>query len=137
MVLSLSGELELSLTDLEEVFASLNESLILSEDGIVLIQVPSWFGRVLFDHDLVVETDLLPLLAAVDALLEISHALLDIAVKHVFLADPCAATLDDLVADFGQETLHALGGVVVFGKLPDDSDTVKGLWKNFWNVFGF
>ena len=83
-----------------------------------------------------VEAYLLPLLAAVDTLLEVSHALLDIAVEHVFLADSCTATLDDLVADFGQETFHALGGVVVFTQFPYDSDAVKGLWKDFWNVLG-
>lgn len=82
------------------------------------------------------EADFLPLLAAVDALLEVSHALLDIAVEHVLLADPCTTSLDDLVADLGQETFHALGGVVILTQLPDDSDAVKGLWKDFWNVLG-
>ena len=51
---------------------------------------------------------ILPFLAAVDALLEVSHAFLNIATQHVILVDFMPASLDDLVTDLGQETLHPL-----------------------------
>lgn len=44
LVSSLSGELELTFTDFHEIFAPLNESLILSEDGLILVEIPVIFS---------------------------------------------------------------------------------------------
>ena len=40
-------------------------------------------------------------MAAFDAFVEISHALLDVTAKHVFTINLCAASLINLVADLG------------------------------------
>ena len=50
------------------------------------------------------------------------------------LVDLGSASLDDLVGNLGQETLHSLGGVVVFTQLPDDSHVVKRLRQNLRDV---
>mmetsp|Transcript_20727 Transcript_20727/g.31791 ORF Transcript_20727/g.31791 Transcript_20727/m.31791 type:complete len:265 (-) Transcript_20727:1168-1962(-) len=121
LLLSLTGELQLAFTDLHEVFATLDEGFVLGEDGLIGVQLPGSTGGVLLNHLLHLEADSLPLTAAVDALLEVSHALLDVALEHVVLVDLGAASLDDLVADLGEQPLHALGGVVVLAQFPDDS----------------
>jgi hypothetical protein len=76
----------------------------------------------------------LPFLAAVNALVEIRNAFLDVTFKHVHLVDLSSASLDDLVGNLGQETLHSLGGVVVFTQFPDDSHVVKRLRQNLGDV---
>lgn len=133
-VISLSCELELTLADFHEVFASLNEGFILSEDSVVLVEVPSWLGGVLLKHLLAVDADVLPLLAAINTLLEVTHTFLNITVEHVILVDSSSASLDDLVTDLGQKPLHSLRGVVVFTQLPDNSDTVESFWKDLWDI---
>jgi hypothetical protein len=133
-VISLSCELELTLADFHEVFASLNEGFILSEDSVVLVEVPSWLGGVLLKHLLAVDADVLPLLAAINTLLEVTHTFLNITVEHVIFVDSSSASLDDLVTDLGQKPLHSLRGVVVFTQLPDNSDTVESFWKDFWDI---
>jgi hypothetical protein len=99
LVLSLAGELKLTLTDFHEFLASLNESLILSEDGLILIKIPTWLRRILFDHLLMMGANDLPLLTAVNRLLEILHALLDLVTEHVFDVDLFSASIDDLIGD--------------------------------------
>ena len=47
---TLPCELELSLTNLIQVFAPLNESLVLCKDGLVGVKLPTLSRRVLFDH---------------------------------------------------------------------------------------
>ena len=133
-VLSLSCKLELTLTDFHKVFASLDKGFVLSEDGVVLIEVPSWFGGVLLKHLLAMDADVLPLLAAVNTLLEVTHTFLNITVEHVILVDSSSASLDDLVTDLGEESLHSLRGVVIFTQLPDDSDAVESFWKDLWDI---
>lgn len=103
LVLTLAGELELTLADLHELSASLNEGLILGEDGLILIKVPSWLGGVLFDHFLVVGANILPLHAAVNRLLEVIHALLDLVSEHVFDVDLLSASVDDLIGDLDKK----------------------------------
>ena len=75
------GKLELTLTDLLQVSASLNEGLVLCKYSVVLVELPrvlvSGLG-VGLDHVLVSGADNLPLLAALDALIEILHALFDV-----------------------------------------------------------
>ena len=78
---------------------------------------------------------MLPLFAAIDALFKISHALFDITLEHVVLVDPGSASLDDLVADLREKTLHPLSCVVIFTELPNDSDAVKNLGKDLWDIF--
>jgi hypothetical protein len=56
---------------------------------------------ILFDHLLMVLANDLPLLAAVDTLLKISHALFNVASQHVIFVDLNSTLLDDLVADLG------------------------------------
>lgn len=75
-----------------------------------------------------------PFFAAVDALSEVRHALFDITFKHIKSVNLSSASLDDLVGNLGQETLHSLGGVVVFTQFPDDSHVVERLRQNFGDV---
>ena len=69
--------------------------------------------------------DLLPLLAAVDGLFQVLHALLDVPLQHVLDVDLLLAPLDDLVADLVEQPLDPLVGVVVLGLLPDHPDSVQ------------
>lgn len=134
---SFSGELKLALANFHEIFASLDKCLVLSENGLILVQVPQIsFRRVLFDHILMMLANNLPLLTAVNTLLKIIHALLDIARQHVILVDLGTALSDDLVADLRQQALHPLRSVVVLTQLEDDSHAVQGLGQNLGNVLG-
>jgi len=101
-VVSLSGELELSLANLHEIFASLDEGFVFSEDSIILVEVPSWLRGVLLELLLAVNANILPLLAAINALLEVTHAFFNIAIEHIILIDSCSASLNDLVTDLGE-----------------------------------
>jgi hypothetical protein len=76
----------------------------------------------------------LPFLAAVNALVEIRNAFLDVSFQHVHLVDLSSASLDDLIGNLGEQTLHSLGGVVVFAQLPNDSHVVERLRQNFGDV---
>ena len=105
---SLESKLELSFADLLQLLAALDESLILSKDGTHVFHVPRLLVRVLLDPSLSLGADLSPLLAAVNTLIQVPHALLNIVTKHVFLVDLGAAPLNDLVADLGQKPLHPL-----------------------------
>ena len=100
----LAGELQLSLADLLDVLAALDEGVVFSKDGVVAdpvaaTRVPASVNLegVLFDEFLGFPADDLPLLAALDTLLEVAEALLDIASEHVVLVDLLAASLNDLV----------------------------------------
>lgn len=76
----------------------------------------------------------LPLLAAINALLKIIHALLDVAREHVIFVDLGSALLDDLVADLGQQALHSLSRVVVLAQLEDNPHAVQSFRQNLWDV---
>lgn len=78
--------------------------------------------------------NVLPLLAAIDTLLEVTHTLFNITVEHIIFIDSSSASLYNLVTDFGEESLHSFRGVVVFTQLPDYSDAVKSFWKDFWYI---
>lgn len=82
-----------------------------------------------------VDANALPLLAAIDTFVKIRNAFLNITVKHIVLVDLGSASLDDLVGNLGQKTLHSFRGIVVLTELPNDSDVVQSFWKNLWNVF--
>jgi hypothetical protein len=131
---ALSCELQLTLTDFFKILATLDECLILSEDSLISIKRPSLANGVLFNHALHLEADVLPFLAASDTLIKVTHALLDITFEHVVLIDLGAASLDDLVRDLSEETLHTLLSVVVFGELPDDTDAVENLREELRDV---
>jgi len=76
-----------------------------------------------------------PLSAAINTLLKICHAFLDVANKHVVLVDLGSASLDDLVADLCKKTLHSFWSIIKLTQFPNDSDAVESLWKNLWNIF--
>ena len=73
---------------------------------------------------------MLPLFAAIDSLFKISHALFDITLEYVILVDPGSASLDDLVTDHRENTLHPLSCVVIFTELLNNFDAVKNLGKD-------
>jgi hypothetical protein len=127
LVLTLTGELELSLADLHELSASLDEGFVLSEDGLIIVESPVRSGTVLLDHLLVMHTDRLPFLAAINRFLEVSHALLNLITEHVFDIDLLSATVDDLIRDLNQKRLHSFFSVVMGRELPDNSDTVQNI----------
>lgn len=77
----------------------MNERLILGKDGFISIKVPILSRRVLLDHSLMLEANLFPLSAALNAFLKILHAFDHITIKHVVLVYLVPASLDDLVAD--------------------------------------
>jgi hypothetical protein len=135
LVLALASKLELALANLHELFAPLNESLILSKDGLILIKVPSWLRGVLLNHFLMMQANDFPLLTALNGLLEVSHALLDLVTEHVFDVDLLPAPIDDLVGDLNKKRLHSLLLVVMLRKLPDDSDAVQDIRQKLWNGF--
>ena len=68
-----------------------------------------------------------PLFAALDALVQVAHALLNVTVEHIILVNFLAATADDLVADFCQKALHSLHAIVVLAQFKDDADVLKHL----------
>jgi len=74
------SELELALTDFLQVFAALDKGLVLSED-LVFTDGVALAAGVLLDHSLGASADIFPLLAAVDALVEVSNALVDVAAE--------------------------------------------------------
>jgi len=111
------GELKLTFADLFQVSATLDEGFILGEDAIVL--VPASLARASHDTALNLVADLLPLLAALNALVKVTHALLDVTAKHVLAINLLSASLVDLVANLGQKALHALGSSILLAELPD------------------
>jgi len=80
--------------------------------------------------------DDLPLLAALNALIKVLHALLDVVTKHIVFVDLGAAPLDDLIRDLGKQALHALVGVVVLAQLPDHTHSVENVGQKLGNIFG-
>ena len=75
-----------------------------------------------------------PLVAALDALVQVTHALFDVTGQHVVLVDLLAAPANDLVADHRQQALHAAHAVVVLAKLEDDAHVVKHFRQQFGDV---
>jgi len=71
---------------------------------------------------LTILTDSSPLLAAVDALLQVSHALVNIPVEHVLLVYCSSTSSDNLVAYLGEKALHSVDCTVVFGEFPYYTD---------------
>jgi hypothetical protein len=69
-------------------------------------------GAELSNHALHLLCDFTELVAALNALVKVSDALLDIGTVHVFLVDLSAAPMDDLVRDFCEELLHLIVTVV-------------------------
>ena len=69
------------------------------------------------------KTDCFPISAAVDALLEITHALFNVTDKHIIFVDLLSASLDDLVADLGEKALHSFWGVVENTDFPNNSNS--------------
>ena len=76
-----------------------------------------------------------PLFAALNGLVKVGHALLDVAAEHVLLVDLDFTPLDNLVGYAGQEATHSLGGVVVGGQLEDHTHAVEDLGEELWDVF--
>jgi hypothetical protein len=98
---ALSSKLKLTLTNLLQVFASLNEGFILSKDCLISVKSPSLSRGILLNEALHLEADNFPFFAASNGFIKVTHAFLDIPVKHIVLVYLCAASLDDLVRDLG------------------------------------
>jgi len=90
----------LALTNFFKVSASLDESLILSENSVVFF--PIFLTRSKNDTLLDLCADFLPLAATFNALIEVTHAFFDVTAKHIFFIDFVSASRVDLVADLGQ-----------------------------------
>jgi hypothetical protein len=107
------SELHLSVAYLHKVLAPLNEGVDFSKNGLILLEVPRLAAcGVDLDHAHLVFGNFFPLFAAVDALIEVSHALLDIPTEHVLNLDFSLAPADDLIAYFGHQAAHSFGVAV-------------------------
>ena len=126
------GELQLAFTDLLEVSASLDEGFVLGEDAVILF--PARLAGAILYAPLNLRADLFPLAAALNALIEVAHALLDVAAEHVLDYNLASASRIDLVADLRQKALHALRGRVVLAQLPDDSHTGEDIRNQAWDL---
>ena len=134
-VVTFESKLKLSFTDFNKILASLDECLILSEDGFISVKLPTFFWRIFFEHVLVMNADSFPLFTAVNAFVKIRNTFFNIAIKHIVFVDFSSASLDDLVGDLGQETLHSLRCIVVLAQFPNDSHIVQCFREDLWNIF--
>lgn len=135
LVCSLACKLKLSLADVNEITASLNKRIIFCKDCLISIKSPFvFFGGVILDHLLTVLAYSSPLFAAIDTLLQISHALINITIKHIFLVNLSPASSNDLIADLGEQTLHSIDCAVMFTQLPNYTNRAKNIRKNFRNI---
>jgi hypothetical protein len=125
---SSKSKLHLSITDLHEVLASLNEGIDFSENGLIFLEVPSFTASgVDLDHAHLVFGDDFPFLTACDTLVKIGHALLNVSAEHVFNLDLSLASADNLVADLGHETAHSLRITVGAAQFKNHAHTVEDL----------
>ena len=121
----------MALTDFFKVSASLDEGLILSEDSVIFF--PVFLIRTENYAFLDLSTDFLPLATTFNALIEVSHALLDVTAKHIFFINLASASLINLVADLGQQSLHSFRASIVLTKLPNDSHAGQNVWDKAWD----
>ena len=93
------SELKLTFADFFEISASLNKGFVFGKDAIILF--PVLLARSHDDTLLDFDADLFPLATAVNALVKVTHAFLDVTAEHVLLVNLLTAPLVDLVADLG------------------------------------
>jgi hypothetical protein len=65
------------------------------------------------------------LLAAFNAFVKVLDAFFNISAKHIVYINLFAASMDNLIADFGQKTLETIRSVVVAGKLPNNAHIIQ------------
>jgi hypothetical protein len=76
-----------------------------------------------YGHSAVV--DLSPLFAALDAVLQVTYALLHIPIKHVLDIDLALAPLYYFIAYLLKQTLNPVFGTVVLALFPDHTHSVE------------
>lgn len=76
------------------------------------------------DNLLSARANIAPLIAALNALIKVTHTLFNVASQHIVLVNLLAATTDDLIADLCKQALHSVHGVIVLAKLEDDANIV-------------
>jgi len=131
------SELKLAFADFHEVAAPLDEGVNLSEDLLVLLEVPVLISvGVELEHHHFVLGDLLPLLTAVNRLGQVGNAFFNVTTEHVLLINFSLASLNNLVGDAGEEATHALRCVIRLTELEDHTDSVEDLRKELWDVLG-
>jgi hypothetical protein len=94
----------LAFADFHKVTTPLDEGVNLSEDLLVLLEVPVVSsGRVELDHLHLVLRNLFPLLAAMDGLSQVSNTFFNVVAEHILLVDLGLASLDNLVRNAREE----------------------------------
>ena len=135
LICSLACKLKLSLTDINEITASLNKCVIFCKNCFISIKSPFiFFGGVILDHLLAVLTYSSPFLAAIDAFIQICHALVNITIKHILFVNCSPTSSNDLIADLGKQTLHTIDSTVMFTEFPNYTNGAKNIRKNFRNI---
>ena len=92
------GELDLAFANLLEFLAPLDEGIQLGEDA-VDTEIPLPIAGLLLDNADSHIVDLAPLFPALDTVLQVGDALLDISVEHVLDVDLALAPFDYFVGD--------------------------------------
>jgi len=128
------GKLKLTFADFFKIFAALDKGLIFCKDSLVLL--PFWLARAGNNTLLNLGADCFPLVATIDALIKVAHALFNIPTEHVFLVNLFAASGVDLIADLSQKTFHAVSCSVFVTQLPDDSHAGENIGDETWNLGG-
>jgi hypothetical protein len=128
----LTTELQLPLSDVIEIHASLHKRLDLREDR-AGVEVP---GPSTLLHDLLLRLleDLLPHLPALLTLLQVLHTLQNVPIEHVRLVDDVDTAVDDLVRDLAEEASDALCGVVELALLPDLAHLCEDVWEDLGDL---
>ena len=102
LICSLACKLKLSLTDINEITASLNKCVIFCKNCFISIKTPFiFFWRVTFYHFLTILAYLSPFFTAIDTFIQIRHALVNIPIKHILLVNCSSTSPYNLIADFG------------------------------------
>jgi hypothetical protein len=95
----------LALTNFDQFRTSLNECFDRSKDGIgTKIPFFPWFFVDNFNDSVI---NLSPPFSALNGVVEILHAILNISIEHIIDVDFCLASLDDLVGNFAQKARNS------------------------------
>ncbi len=116
------GKVHLAVADVNKIAAALNVGVDLREDG-CLVQRPAEVAARLL-HPLRIAVDLLPAVAAVDALVQRPLAGHNEPVEDQVQVDAGTAAPDHLVAQLPEHGVETLASVVVVRVHPDDADDV-------------
>ena len=103
LVSSFTSELKLSFTNINEITASLNESVIFCKDCFISIKSPfASFRRVIHYHFLTILTYSSPFFTTFNTFLQISHTLINITIKHILLVNLSSTSSYNLIADLSK-----------------------------------